>query len=143
MLGLAVNAPGITEATKINPTLFQACTSWLRVQEGAADFEVSSVQVNHNMMSKAHRDLANAGMSGLVIAGQSTGGKVLYWPLDTGGSVDEVRRTMSPIELHARKIQYFDWWCSHATKAFSGEHYSLVFFRVRGADKAPLALQKQ
>ena len=69
--------------------------SWFRAREGAGDFEVSGVQYS--------RDLANAGMSGIVTAGQFAGGEVFYWPLDTGGPADEVRRTMSPTD--ARKIQ--------------------------------------
>ena len=103
--------------------------SWFRNQEGSSDFDVSSVQVNHNMMSKPHRDLANSGLSGIVTAGHFTGGEVLYWPLDVGGPVEAIQQSMSPVVLDAlHKIQYFDGRCLHATKAFLGERYSLVSF---------------
>ena len=67
----------------------------------------------------------------------------MYWPLDSGGSADEVQAQMAPIVMDARSLQYIDGRCLHATKAFVGERYSLVFFKVRGADKISGELQRQ
>ena len=51
---------------------------------------------------------------------------------------------MSPVVLDGlHKIQYFDGRCMHATQAFLGERYSLVFFLICGADKVPEKLQKE
>ena len=50
---------------------------------------------------------------------------------------------MKPRELDARKLQYFDGRKAHATTDFIGVRFSLVFFKVRGAEDAPVQAQKE
>ena len=56
-------------------------------------------------------------MSAIVTVGQLIGGEVLYLQFAKGGSITDVRRTMSPIVMDARKLQFFDGGCLHVTKA--------------------------
>ena len=143
MLGLAVHCRSVTKATVRNPGLFELCMAWFRKQPKAASFDVTSVQVNHNMLARAHRDSANAGYSALIAFGLFTGGDLLYWPLDTGGPIQSVLDSVSQVSLDATTLQFFDGRCLHATAPFLGERYSLVFFCVIGAESVPVSVQRQ
>ena len=94
-------------------------------------------------MSKPHRDGANAGWSALVTMGSYTGGELLSWKQDTGGEVEAVMQSTCPEVLDASSVVFFDGRQLHATKAFLGTRYALVFFAVRGAENVPIELQRE
>ena len=138
---IVLNVGGkISAATVKNPQVFPLCMEFLATCRGTEWLEVTSIQVNKNFLTQAHRDKANAGMSALIAFGTFTGGDLLYWPQDNGG--DEFQE--SPVEKrNARQIQLFDGNKLHATEEFVGERYSLVFFKTRGAEDAAISVQKQ
>ena len=139
MLGLNV-ALQVSAATVKNPALFALCMEFLASCKGTECLEVTSIQVNKNFLSQPHRDKANAGLSALIAFGAYTGGDLLYWPHDDGG--DEFQKT--PFEKrNARQLQLFDGNKLHATDDFEGERYSLVFFKVRGAENTELPVQRE
>ena len=66
-----------------------------------------------------------------------------YWPLDVGLPIGQVMATEEPLLLDASTLQFFDGRCLHETEGFCGVRYSLVFFVIRGADKADSETRRQ
>ena len=105
------------------------------------DFEVSSIQINYNFQTQAHRDKANCGMSGMVTFGNFQGGKLRYWPLD--GGQPEAEQPWAPEILDCRKLQFFVGRCLHGTEDFEGDRFSIVFFKIHNAENADLETQRE
>ena len=143
MLGLSVDSLRLTRATMVNPGLFEKCLYWCRPQDGAEGFDVTSIQINHNLICKPHRDLANSGKSAIISLGSYTGGELLHWPEDMGGDIELLMQSVSPVMVDVSVIRYFDGRCLHATKAFWGTRWTLVFFHMRGAGNTPVQLQRR
>lgn len=80
-------------------------------------FEWDGIQVNQNYMTNPHKDEGNQGMSAIIGFGDYTGGELFIE--DTSVDIKN-------------KIVLFDGSLyTHHTAAFTGNRYSLVFFRVK------------
>ena len=143
MLGLNI-AGGISKVSRLNPHLFPMIMAWLRDQEEYAYFQVTSVHVNRNLLAQPHRDTANEGDSLLVVFGEFLGGELLLWQDDDGSlPIDVLVERQKPAKQDAKSIVRFNGCQAHATEAFIGVRYSLVFFVVKGAANASGAVQRQ
>ena len=106
----------------------------------ASGIDVTSIQVNKNFQTRPHRDSANFGPSALISFGSFTGGLLRIWPYDDG--TDEFQAT--PVEIRdPRKLQLFDGNQLHGTESFQGERFTIVFFKVKGAERTSWPLQRK
>ena len=90
------------------------------------------------MQAKIYRDGANAGWSALIAIGQFIGGDLLIWEKDEGGCLEIAASVAKP-----QVLRYFDGRKAHATSDFIGVRFSLVFFKVRGTENAPVEVQRE
>jgi hypothetical protein len=78
------------------------------------------VQLNKNCVCKAHKDSLNVGVSTVVGLGDFTGGETIVYLNPT----EYVDITKSSLTFRSQDIL-------HGSAAFSGERYSLVFFKKK------------
>ena len=140
MLGLNLSGK-ISAASLQNPGLMELCMQFFWSCPGTEEFEVSSIQMNYNFMTQAHRDKANCGHSAMVTFGNYTGGRLRFWAFDSGA--EECNQEFPPVLLDCRKIRFFDGRLMHGTESFAGDRFSLVFFKVHGAEKADIDVQRK
>lgn len=80
------------------------------------EFEYDGIQVNENYQTAPHKDAGNRGESAIVGFGDYTGGELL---------VEEQSVSIK------NRVVYFDGSVyTHSTAPFTGNRYSLVFFKV-------------
>ena len=140
MLGLNLRGE-ISAASTLNPGIMEMCMQFFWTCSGTKDFEVSSVQANFNFRTQAHRDKANCGNSGMVTFGKFTGGRLRFWPFDNGA--DEDKQEFPPVLLDCRKLRFFDGRLMHGTEKFVGDRFSLVYFKIHGAEEASIDVQRK
>ena len=79
------------------------------------DFTFTGIQVNHNTVSKSHKDRNNEGPSAILSFGEYTGGEFAY---TNGGGVWDLKN----------KLMFMDGSKEHHSRAFKGDRWSLVLF---------------
>lgn len=82
-----------------------------------------TVQLNKNCVCKAHRDSSNVGVSTVVGLGDFTDGETIVYLNPT----EHVDITRSSLTFRSQDIL-------HGSAAFSGERYSLVFFKKKAKE---------
>ena len=92
---------------------------WKCLLDFAAKFDITdwdAIQINENYKSAPHRDNGNSGLSYIVAFGDYTGGL-----LNIEGTEYDIRH---------RGILFNGSECTHSTTDFTGNRYSLVFFKI-------------
>lgn len=109
--------------------------------EGTA-FPFTTVCINKNYAAKRHRDVNNVGLSVIRALGEFTGGKVRYWPSDTGkGNVEDLQDA-DAVELDVQhRTVCMRSTLAHEVKPFEGTRYSLVYFSVSHYERAETAVR--
>jgi hypothetical protein len=102
------------------PELLKACRALMRAWEPG--FRYDCIQVNKSQQMPPHKDSNNRGTSRTIALGKFTGGEL---GVRTEGEGDKEYKVRN-------KLLKFDGAKSlHWVKAFKGERYSLVFFKLR------------
>lgn len=84
-------------------------------------FEFNAITVNQNYQASKHRDKNNNGDSFLVAFGDYTGGELKIYEGDLSGTHDIKYK---PIQADFSKIY-------HSVEPFTGERYSLVYYKFK------------
>jgi len=130
--------PWLTSKTVKHASFMGLLSQWAREKVRARygiDFPFTSICINKNYQARAHKDRGNMGPSAIMGVGDYKGGALLTW-----NAGDE------EIQKHSirNSVLLFDGNCLHAVEPYDGkERYSLVFFTLRGFERASRKEQGQ
>ena len=82
-------------------------------------FQFTGIQFNYNYKIGPHKDAANVGQSVLVCCGDYEGGETC---VDIDGEIIKLDARLRPVVIDGSKH-------THWVENFSGERFSVVFFR--------------
>jgi len=119
--------------------LVRYAESKLKEQYGgkAPTLAFTTISVNKGYQARLHPDANNQGASVGFAVGAFTGGRLKYYPEDSGsGSLKKVKKQRSIVLDLKRKAVVFDGRKAHEVFHFKPgqERYSVIFFTVKNAD---------
>ena len=112
-------------ANKENPDLLK-----LMVEYGneilPKDFEYSIITLNYNLKARKHKDVGNAGVSGITFLGDYTGG---------GLYVYDVKDNPTLYDTHNKLILMNGSTLAHRTEPFKGNRYAIIYYSQKNPIK--------
>jgi len=122
----------LTAPTRRYPQVAELLARWLtdRLPKETKDFKFTSMNVNCNYAAAMHRDNGNFGPSFIKAFGDFSGGRLDYWPEDTGGDLKKLPRNGRVSFDLKKQLALFNGNCAHEVTPFHGSRYSIVYFTV-------------
>jgi len=94
-------------------------------------FPFTTVCINRDYAAKRHRDSNNMGVSVVRAFGNFAGGRLRYFPEDTGGgNVEDLDSSKSVVLDVKHRSVVVDSTKAHEVEPFKGRRYSLVYFTI-------------
>jgi len=94
-------------------------------------FPFTTVCINRDYAAKRHRDANNMGVSVVRAFGNFAGGRLRYFPDDSGnGTVEDLDKSKSVVLDVKHRSVVVDSTKAHEVEPFKGRRYSLVYFTI-------------
>lgn len=127
-LGMSARGVKLTARTEELRSVYTLLSRWLLQDPKWSDFHFTSITINRNHDSVAHRDSGNVGPSIARTTGDYFGGHLYHFPQDDGSCDPADFPMKDAIFLDTTDFLHFDGNQTHGVSPFVGERYSLIYF---------------